>query len=190
MDMTMQKRMRPPRERKAVTLAFDSAAEGEFEGYASVFGIEDQGHDIVASGAFRRSLRARGIGNVKLLFQHDAREPIGVWRDIHEDTRGLFVRGRILPELQRGRNVLALMRAGALDGLSIGYQVVRSQTDRKTGIRTLIDVDLWEISIVTFPLLSAARVTRVKRRSPLRFRETDRALARALRNFSSDLRRS
>jgi HK97 family phage prohead protease len=188
-SLLMQKRTRPQRERKAVALAFDGAAEGEFEGYASVFGIEDQGHDIVAPGAFRRSLRARGVGNVKLLFQHDAREPIGVWRDIHEDSRGLLVRGRILPELQRGRDVLALMRAGALDGLSIGYQVVRSQTDRKTGTRTLLDVDLWEISIVTFPLLPVARVTRVKRRELSRFHQTDRALARALRSFSDDLRK-
>jgi Escherichia/Staphylococcus phage prohead protease len=184
---------RSPRERKALAFAFDAAQEGEFEGYASVFGIADQGHDIVAPGAFRRSLRARGTGGVKLLFQHDAREPIGVWRDIREDAHGLSVRGRILPELQRGHDVLALMRAGALDGLSIGYQVVRSRTDRKTGTRTLIDVDLWEISIVTFPLLPAARVTRVKRRgtprAAARFGAADRALAEAMRRFSDDLRK-
>jgi len=179
-------RTRPLRERKALAFAFDEAAEGEFEGYASVFGLTDQGRDVVAPGAFRRSLRARGVGGVKLLFQHDAREPIGVWRDIREDERGLYVRGRILPELQRGRDVLALMRAGALDGLSIGYQLVRSRMDRKAGTRVLLDVDLWEISVVTFPLLPAARITRVKRN---RFNRTDAALAAALRNFSDDLRK-
>lgn len=186
-------RARPLRERKARALAFDGGmAEGEFEGYASVFGIKDQGQDIVAPGAFRRSLRMRGVGGVKLLFQHDAREPIGVWRDIREDAHGLYVRGRILPELQRGRDVLALLRAGALDGLSIGYQVVRAQADRKAGARILMDVDLWEISIVTFPLLPAARVTAVKRK-PSRFSQADQALAYALRqarhSFTQDVRK-
>jgi len=170
-----------PREHRAVRFDFKSDAEnGEFEGYASLFGVEDQGGDVVLPGAFRRSLRARGVGGVKLLFQHDAREPIGVWRDIHEDKNGLYVRGRLLSEIARGRDVLALLRAGALDGLSIGYQVVKSSRGR-SGPRRLIDVDLWEISIVTFPLLPQARVTRVKRLKAGRFALADAALAQAMR---------
>lgn len=170
-----------PRERIAHAFAFNTAREGEFEGYASVFGLEDQSRDVVERGAFRRSLRARGLGGVKLLFQHDAREPIGVWRDIHEDHRGLYVHGRILPETARGHDVLALMRAGALDGLSIGYQAIRTRMDRPSGTRRLLDVELWEISIVTFPLLPAARVTRVKRHTPRRFQSANRALSEAIR---------
>jgi HK97 family phage prohead protease len=172
-----------PRERKSLAIDFAAIAlrEGEFEGYASVFGIEDQGHDIVMAGAFRRSLRARGVGGVKLLFQHDAREPIGIWRDIHEDGHGLYVRGYILQDVARGHDALALLRAGALDGLSIGYQLVRSRIDRARGARLLLDIDLWEISLVTFPLLPAARVTAVKRNARSRFHRTNLALGRALR---------
>lgn len=170
-----------PRARRTLPFDFSSGAqEGEFEGYASLFNVEDQGGDVVMPGAFRRTLRTRGVGGVKLLFQHDAREPIGVWREIREDKTGLYVRGRILPDVARGRDVLALLRGGALDGLSIGYQVVKSQKSRG-GPRRLIDVDLWEISIVTFPLLPQARVTRVKRRREARFLRAEAALAQALR---------
>jgi HK97 family phage prohead protease len=173
------------RERKA--LAFDFAAggrarEGEFEGYASVFGVADEVGDAVMPGAFRRSLRAKGAGNIKLLYQHEAREPIGVWRDIYEDSVGLHVRGRLVEGVSRAREVLALMRAGALDGLSIGYQVVRARRDAKTGLRLLVELDLWEISIVTFPLLRQARITRVKRAH-----DSDAALASALRGFAGKL---
>lgn len=151
------------REQKAVSATFaPNVPEGTFEGYASLFDVVDQSGDVVRPGAFRRSLRQRGVGNIKLLYQHDAREPIGVWIDVHEDTRGLFVRGRVLTEIARGREVLTLMREGVLDGLSIGFQVVRARKEAP-GVRALIDVDLWEISLVTFPMLSAARVSRVKR---------------------------
>ena len=173
------------REQKALAAALETDADtGEFEGYASLFGVEDQVHDVVRPGAFRRTLRQRGIGNVKLLYQHDAREPIGVWREIREDDKGLFVRGRLLPEVQRAREVLALMRAGALDGLSIGYQVVGARKDRRAGTRDLIDIDLWEISLVTFPLLPEARVTRVKRARSVTFAEVT-ARARKLSRGSN-----
>lgn len=178
------------RERKPLPVRLAAEPKtGEFEGYASLFGIEDQARDIVAPGAFRRSLRARGIGNVKLLFQHDAREPIGVWREIREDNRGLYVRGRLIPEVARARDVLALLRAGALDGLSIGYQVVRARSDRRRGVRMLIDVDLWEISIVTFPLLPDARIARVKRSERLSAQVRRMALEQALRDATAHLSR-
>lgn len=148
--------------RRAVADALiETRADGWFEGYASLFGQPDSAGDIVARGAFRRSLKARGAGGVKLLYQHVAAEPIGVWTELYEDAVGLFARGRVLTELSRGRDVLALMREGALDGLSIGFKTVRARTDAATGRRTIFDADLWEVSVVTFPMLERARVTRV-----------------------------
>ena len=137
-------------------------ADGSFSGYASLFGEADLSRDVVMPGAFAKSLRERGAGGIRMLFQHDPAAPIGVWREIREDSRGLFVRGRLTPGVGRAREVLALMRAGAIDGLSIGFRTVRGRTDAKTGVRRLIEIDLWEISVVTFPLLPAARVSSVK----------------------------
>jgi len=139
-------------------------ADGTFSGYASLFGEVDLGQDLVMPGAFRDSLAARGPQGVKLLFQHDPNEPIGVWLDLHEDARGLFARGRLMPEVTHAREVLSLMRAGALDGLSIGFRTVQGRTDPATGVRRLDKIDLWEISVVTFPMLPEARVSAVKRR--------------------------
>jgi HK97 family phage prohead protease len=139
-------------------------ADGSFSGYASVFGEVDLGQDLVMPGAFRESLSSRGARGVKLLFQHDPNEPIGVWLELHEDGKGLFARGRLMPEVSRAREVLSLMRAGALDGLSIGFRTVKGRTDPKSGVRRLDKIDLWEISIVTFPMLPEARVSAVKRR--------------------------
>ena len=136
--------------------------DGSFAGYASLFGQEDLGRDMVMPGAFARSLAARGAAGIRMLFQHDPASPIGAWQEIREDATGLFVRGRLTTEVARAREVLALMRAGAVDGLSIGFRTIRGRTDAKTGIRRLIEVDLWEISIVTFPMLPAARVNAVK----------------------------
>ncbi|NWH09214.1 MAG: HK97 family phage prohead protease [Alphaproteobacteria bacterium] len=138
------------------------SAQGLFEGYASLFGIVDQTHDRVAPGAFRRTLLRRPPAGIKMLYQHLAHEPIGVWERIIEDARGLYVRGRLVLDSARGRDVLALMRAGAIDGLSIGFRTVRGQTDQQTGVRTILEIDLWEVSVVTFPMLPGARVLRVK----------------------------
>ena len=139
-------------------------ADGTFAGYASLFGEVDLGQDLVMPGAFRDSLRSRGTQGVKLLFQHDPNEPIGVWLELYEDAKGLFARGRLMPEVARAREVLSLMRAGALDGLSIGFRTVKGRTDPTSGVRRLDKIDLWEISIVTFPMLPEARVSTVKRR--------------------------
>ena len=97
-----------------------------------------------------------------MLYQHDPAEPIGVWMEIREDPRGLFVRGRLMADVARGREVASLMRAGALDGLSIGFKTVNARADRAAGVRTLIEIDLWEISVVTFPMQPDARVSTVK----------------------------
>jgi HK97 family phage prohead protease len=137
-------------------------ADGGFCGYASLFGEADLSRDVVMPGAFAKSIRARGPAGIRMLFQHDPANPIGVWKEIREDARGLFVHGRLTPEVARAREVLALMRAGAIDGLSIGFRTVRGRTDAKTGVRRLLEVDLWEISVVTFPMLPSARVSAVK----------------------------
>ncbi len=158
------------------------APDGSFEGYASLFEIADLGGDVIASGAFRDSLRARGVNGIRMLFQHDPNQPIGAWAELREDARGLFVRGRLTLEVARAREVLALMRAGALDGLSIGFKAVTGRRDARSGIRRLTRIDLWEISIVTFPLLPYARVAHVKAGSARTLEETIVAATRLVRS--------
>ena len=147
--------------RAAVAVAALSQA-GAFEGYASLFNVVDLGRDMVLPGAFRDSLSTRGAAGVKLLWQHDAAQVIGSWLSIAEDSRGLFVRGQLNLDVAKAREVYALMKDGAVDGLSIGFRTQKSVTDPATGVRRLQKVDLWEISIVTFPMLPNARVSSVK----------------------------
>ena len=150
-------------ETKRVALAVEEVdAEGSFTGYASLFGAPDLGRDIVERGAFAKSLRARGASGVRMLFQHDPAQPIGVWTELREDERGLFVRGRLQTEVARGREILALMKGGALDGLSIGFRAVRARKEAATGFRRILEADLWEISVVTFPMLPGARIRQMK----------------------------
>ena len=129
------------------------------QGYASLFGKTDQGGDIVQKGAYAASLKrlAARQGRVKMLWQHDPGQPIGVWDEVKEDATGLWVKGRILPQVERGREVAALVQAGAIDGLSIGYRTVKAERDGK-GQRLLSELELWEVSLVTFPMLPEARV--------------------------------
>jgi len=141
-------------------------ADGVFEGYASLFGVADLGKDVVMPGAFADSLKRRGAGAVRLLWQHDPATPVGRWLSIAEDRRGLRVRGRLNLAVERARDIHALMREGAVDGLSIGFRVERARAERPTGLRRLEKLDLWEISIVTFPMLPGARVESVKRVPP------------------------
>lgn len=140
-----------------------TGAGGAIEGYASLFGVVDNGGDMVMAGAFARSLLKRGAAGVKMLWQHQASEPIGVWTSILEDARGLKVAGRLDLSVARAREALSLLRGGAVDGLSIGFRTLRATTDKSSGVRRLHEIDLWEISIVTFPMLTAARVDAVKR---------------------------
>ena len=134
-----------------------SSATLEVEGYASLFDMEDHGRDVVRAGAFAHALKDRTPGQVRMLFQHEAAEPIGVWDEITETGRGLYVRGRILSTAPRARAAYSLVREGAVDGLSIGFRTVRS-APRPGGGRDLLQVDLWEVSIVTFPMLAQARL--------------------------------
>lgn len=161
--------------------------DGTFEGYASLFNREDLGGDVIQPGAFRESLAQRGAAGVKLLFQHDANQPIGVWVRLEEDSRGLVARGVLMREVAKSREVHALMRAGALDGLSIGFRTVKARRDRATGVRRLEKVDLFEISIVTFPLLPEARVAAVKAGAVF---ETGARLASQMRRAARSLRTS
>ena len=149
--------------KRAPELISGIAPDGSFEGYASLFGLVDMGQDLVMPGAFAASLLKRGPQGVKMLWQHKAAEPVGTWQSIVEDQRGLKVAGRLNLAVARAREILALMREGALDGLSIGFKTQLAATDRTTGIRRLQKLDLWEISIVTFPMLPQARVSAVKR---------------------------
>jgi HK97 family phage prohead protease len=141
------------------------APDGTVEGYASLFGEIDQARDMVMPGAFERSLKVRGVRRIPMLFQHDPAEPVGVWLELREDHRGLYAKGRLIPEVARGRELYALLKAGTADGLSIGFRTVKGRLDPKTRIRKLDVIDLWEISIVTFPLLPGARVHAVKEAS-------------------------
>ncbi|MEO0618815.1 MAG: HK97 family phage prohead protease [Pseudomonadota bacterium] len=137
-------------------------ADGTFEGYASLFDTPDLGRDVVKRGAFAASLKRRGARGVRMLFQHDPNQPIGIWHAITEDARGLHVAGRLSEDVVRAREILSLMRDGALDGLSIGYRTIKGTRDPATRMRTLHIVDLWEISVVTFPMQPDARVESVK----------------------------
>lgn len=138
--------------------------EGEFEGYGSVFGVRDSYNEVVARGAFGQSLSAhREAGTLPaLLWQHDATRPIGNYSEMFEDDKGLYVKGQLALETQGGREAHALLKAGALNGLSIGFMPVRSEIMEDTDLRTLTEVDLWEVSLVTFPANGAARVSGTK----------------------------
>lgn len=138
--------------------------KGTFSGYGSIFGNKDMGNDIVMEGAFTKSLASKSARAVKMLYQHRTDEPIGVFDEIVEDRRGLRVKGRLAMGTQRGREVYELMKMGALDGLSIGYRVEPKgyDYDEKRKRRMLKQVDLMEISAVTFPMNPRARIAQVK----------------------------
>jgi uncharacterized protein len=145
--------------------------DGLFEGYASLFHIADLNRDIVEAGAFTDSLYKRGARGIKMLWQHDPHQPIGRWLVVKEDARGLKVRGRLNLAVARAREVHALMRDGAIDGLSIGFRVEKAKSEPATRTRRLERLDLWEISLVTFPMLPQARVNMVKSHSRARLPE-------------------
>jgi len=139
--------------------------DGLFSGYGSVFGEVDTYNEVVAPGAFQESLtelKAKGR-KVPILWQHRADQPLGTYESLKEDLKGLWVDGRLLVSaVSQAREAQALMKAGAVTGLSIGYYVRESSYDEKTGIRTLTRLDLLEVSLVTFPANDAARVDAIK----------------------------
>jgi HK97 family phage prohead protease len=136
--------------------------DGMFEGYASIFGNTDSYGEKVMPGAFGESLAQHRREGTKplLLWQHDPDRPIGVWDDLAEDGKGLWGKGRLLPGVRQAEEALILLRAGALRGLSIGYREVRTEPDGNH--RKLLELDLVEASIVSFPANRRARVEQVK----------------------------
>ncbi|RZJ98174.1 MAG: HK97 family phage prohead protease [Brevundimonas sp.] len=124
-------------------------------GYASLWGQADLNGDVVSPGAFKASLQRTGPEGVRMLHGHEARVVVGVWETLVEDERGLFVRGRIEDWSAEARYAQSLARAGALDGLSIGFRTAKARRDGR--LRVLSAVELWEVSLVTFPMLPAAR---------------------------------
>ncbi len=134
---------------------------GIFAGYASVFNVVDSQKDIIQRGAFKRTITQRQ-GNIKLLWQHHMNEPIGVIEELREDERGLYIKARLMMEVARAREAYALLKRSVVNGLSIGYTPRRYHQASKSGVRTITDIDLWEVSIVTFPANEAALITVVK----------------------------
>ena len=143
---------------KHVSLEWKAEDHGTIEGYGSVFDVVDQGGDIIAPGAFRQSL-ASGR-KVKMLFQHDPSAVIGTWKSMEEDAKGLRVAGKILTTVKSGAEAYEYVKAGAIDGLSIGYRTVKSMD--RNGKRVIMQAELWEVSLVTFPMNEMARIDAVK----------------------------
>ncbi|GAB5427904.1 MAG: hypothetical protein Devi2KO_13630 [Devosia indica] len=148
--------------------------DGRFAGYASVFNRLDSGGDIVLPGAFAKSL-AKKRGRIRLLFQHDPKEPVGTWESMAEDSHGLFVTGRLVPGVPRSDALRRLIENRALDGLFIGFRTVKAS--RQAGKRLLHEIDLYEVSIVTFPMMEEARIA-----SPLTAGAAIAAATKTIRN--------
>lgn len=138
---------------------------GHFSGYGSVYNVIDSYREVVAPGAFANTLRKwQSKGRLPpALWQHRSGEPVGPFTKMVEDERGLYVEGQLLvDDIQRAREARALMQAKAIDGLSIGFNVVIDEWDRDEELLTLKEIDLWEVSIVTFPANQESLITEVR----------------------------
>lgn len=158
------------RETRAFGLSLKAVGEdGVVEGYGSVFNVEDSYADVIAAGAFAKSLAAhKSAGTLPaMLWQHSSTAPIGVWQEMREDAKGLWIKGQLCLDTVQGKEAYALLKMGALNGLSIGFASKNWNYDRETDIRTLTEIELWEVSLVTFPANEKARVTNVKSASEL-----------------------
>lgn len=163
--MTKLERRDDGREIRAYALEIRATGDdGTVEGYGSVFGVKDSYDDVIVKGAFAESLKThKAEGTMPaMLWQHNAEEPIGVWTEMVEDAKGLKIKGQLALDTTRGKEAHALLKMGALNGLSIGFMSKEWQYDRDTEIRTLTQIDLWEVSLVTFPANDKSRVTNVK----------------------------
>jgi HK97 family phage prohead protease len=148
-------------EMKRLSFALEVKADDDartVEGFASVFNNVDHHSDIVMPGAFAKSLAKR---TPVMLWQHNTDQPIGVWDDFMEQEKGLFIKGTILPT-QLGNDAYTLAKAKAIRGMSIGYSATKWEFDDKKGVRKLTEVELYEVSLVTFPANERATITRVK----------------------------
>ena len=142
------------------------AEDGTFAGYGSTFGNVDLGRDIMAKGSFTKTLKRKSLRDIKMLWQHNSHEPIGVWRAMHEDDKGLYVEGQLLinQSVPLADKAYALMKAGAIGAMSIGFSIPPDgyDIDEKKRARIIKEADLWEVSIVTFPMNPRAKIRRVK----------------------------
>lgn len=167
--------------------------DGTVEGYGSVFGVKDSYDDVIANGAFSKSLSEhKSAGTMPaMLWQHDSSEPIGIWTEMVEDSKGLKIKGKLALDTVRGKEAHALLKLGALNGLSIGFVSKQWAYDKETDIRTLLEVDLWEVSLVTFPANGKSRITNVKA-ADVAGVKTIRQAEKALRDagFSDDAAKS
>ena len=134
---------------------------GFFEGYASVFNVIDHQKEFITSGAFKKSI-SNNDQPLKMLWQHDMQTPIGLWESVQEDSYGLYVKGRLLMDLAKGREAYALLKGGVIDGLSIGFIPVKSSYNEEKKSRCISEINLLEISLVTFAANPKAKVTSVK----------------------------
>lgn len=168
---------------------------GEFSGYGSVFGVEDSYGDVVVQGAFAESLAEWGAkGRMpSLLWQHNMQEPIGVYTEMREDSEGLYVEGRLLVDDDPlAKRAHAHLKAGSISGLSIGYSLPgdgwRYDTDKD--IFVLEKIDLWEVSLVTFPANDEARVDQVKHALSVGQLPTVRDVERCLRDVGFSVKQA
>lgn len=153
------------REVRSFALQIKAAGDdGTVEGYGSVFGVRDNYDDVISKGAFVQSLKDhKAAGTMPaMLWQHSADHPIGIWTEMVEDDKGLRIKGQLSMETVKGKEAHALLKLGAINGLSIGFMSKQWAYDRDTGVRTLTEIDLWEVSLVTFPANEKARITNVK----------------------------
>jgi uncharacterized protein len=170
---------------------------GVVEGLASTYGNTDRVGDVVQAGAFTKTLRESG-GRLPLLWQHKQDHPIGDARIIDMPGRGLFLRGQLDLDVEDGRRAHSALKRGYVRGLSIGYDVVRSTM--RNGVRQLLELKLWEVSVVTIPANAEAVITGVKdtdagalafvtdmnaRLQQLADEVSTRVLMRQIRNFAS-----
>ena len=159
--------------------------DGTFEGYGSVFNVMDHGKDIVKRGAFTECLKARGCQGIKMLYQHDTDKVMGMWTDIKEDNKGLYCKGKLAMTVSKVRDTYELMKMGAIDGLSIGYRAIDYSWDKEDSmLRYLKEVDVREVSVVTFPMNEAATVTNVKAHA----RDPETGALPSVRDFEQILR--
>ena len=153
------------REVRSFALQIKAAGDdGTVEGYGSVFGVRDNYDDVIAKGAFVQSLKDHNAAGTMpaMLWQHSADHPIGIWTEMVEDDKGLRIKGQLAMETVKGKEAHALLKMGAINGLSIGFMSKQWAYDRETEVRTLTEIDLWEVSLVTFPANEKARITNVK----------------------------
>ncbi len=146
------------------TPAFAGEAGGRvatIEGYAARYNEPDLNGDIIAPGAFAKTLKHRSAP-VRMLYQHASETPVGRWTGFRDTPAGLVATGEILLTSQKAREVFALIAGGAIDGLSIGYRAVRARKGRGGSGRRILEADLWEVSIVTFPMAAGARITHIE----------------------------